>query len=158
MMRASIIAAAYVALTFVTGSLAYTPLQFRLSEVLMPLPYKRRFGRDAVVGLTVGGFLAELISPYGIFDVVLGTITNLVAGILAYMAGLRFEGRCVGRMLAVLASIASVAFFIGFVLLHLVYEVPFIESVVYIALSESLTAGIGGYLLLEALDRRMPGK
>ncbi len=158
MMRASIIAAAYVALTFVTGSLAYTPLQFRLSEVLMPLPYKRRFGRDAVIGLTVGGFLAELISPYGIFDVVLGTITNLVAGILAYMAGLRFEGRRVGRMLAVLASIASVAFFIGFVLLHLVYEVPFIESVVYIALSESLTAGIGGYLLLEALDRRMPGK
>ncbi len=155
-MRASLIAAAYAALTFAAAPVAYTPLQFRPSEILMPLPYKRRFGRDAVAGLTVGALIANLISPYGVFDVVLGTITNLVAGLLAYIIGGLLPSRRSGRLLAVLASIVSVAFFIGYVLLHLIYEVPLLEAVGYVAASEALTAGIGGYLLLETLDRRIP--
>ena len=154
MLRASIIAAAYAALTFVTAPIAYTPLQFRASEVLMPLPYKRRFGKDAVLGLTVGALIANLASPFGIYDIALGPLTNLVAGLAAYASG-SLEGRLEGRLLAVLSVIASVTFFIGYVLFHLIYGTPLIEALGYLAASESLTAGVGGYLLLEALDRRM---
>jgi len=155
MVRAALIAAAYTALTFVFAPIAYTPLQFRASEILMPLPYKRKFGKDAVIGLTVGGFLANLISMFGVFDMILGPLTNLAAGYAAYIIGRRMEGSILGRLAAVAASIASVAFFIGYILFHLIYKVPILESVGYIAASEAVTAGVGGYLLLEALDRRM---
>jgi uncharacterized membrane protein len=154
--RASLIAAAYAALTFATAHVAYTPLQLRASEILMPLPYNRRFGKDAVIGLTIGAFIANLISPYGIFDVVLGSLANLVAGLLAYAAGLLWPGRRLGRLVAATSTVAAVTFFIGFILFHLIYEVPLAEALGYLAASEALTAGFGGYLLLEALDRRMP--
>ena len=151
--KAAVIASVYAAVTVLLASISFGPIQVRISDVLMPIPYHPYFGLNGVIGLTVGCLLANLVSPYGVWDVVLGTVANLVAGVLSWLAGRAFPNSVIGRILAVASPVLTVTFIIGFVLLHLIYKVPLSLAVCGVALGESVSAGLGGYLLLEALDR-----
>ena len=75
------IAAIYVALTAISSAfgLAFSVVQFRLSEVLTVLPV---FSPYAVAGLTLGCFISNLASPFGIFDMIFGTLSTLIAAYL----------------------------------------------------------------------------
>ena len=73
------IAAVYVALTFVTYEWSYTLIQFRVSEALTVLPF---FLPAAVPGLFIGVLLANIISPYGLPDMIVGSLATLTAAIL----------------------------------------------------------------------------
>ena len=77
----AVIAALYAALTYVASSvgLAYGAVQFRFSEALTVLA---ALTPAAIPGLTIGCFLANLGSPYGIVDIVCGTLATLVAAFL----------------------------------------------------------------------------
>ena len=80
---AGIIAAAYVVLTFVANALniAYGPIQFRVSEVMTILPI---LTPAAILGLTIGCFIANLGSPYGAVDIICGTFATFLAALLTY--------------------------------------------------------------------------
>ena len=84
----AIIAAVYAAATYAAAALglAYGTLglaiQFRFSEALCILP---AFTPLAIPGLTVGCFLGNIGSPYGVIDVICGTAATLIAAILSYM-------------------------------------------------------------------------
>lgn len=77
------IAALYVALTYVSNSLglAYNAIQFRLSEILTVLPV---FTPAAIPGLVIGCTIANLSSPFGIIDIVCGSFATLVAAFVSY--------------------------------------------------------------------------
>ncbi|NLS44539.1 MAG: QueT transporter family protein [Firmicutes bacterium] len=81
--RASVIAAAYVGLTYALAPISFGQLQFRVAEALTVLPI---LYPEAVPALFVGCFLANLIGPYGIFDIVLGSLTTLLAAVLTRMS------------------------------------------------------------------------
>ncbi len=85
---AGVIAALYVALTWVTLPIAYSPIQLRISEALTVLPF---FFPPAAAALTVGCFFANLLSGYGAVDLIVGPIATLLGGILtsAFGAGYR---------------------------------------------------------------------
>jgi uncharacterized membrane protein len=151
--KAAVIASIYAAVTILLAPISFGPTQFRLSDILMPIPYHPYFGFSGVIGLTVGCFIANLVSPYGVWDVVLGTLTNFVAGILSWLAGKAFPKSIKGRVLAVISPVLVVTLIIGYLLLHVIYKVPLNVALPGVALGESVTAGFGGYLLLEALDR-----
>ncbi len=76
----AVIAALYVALTYVAGllGLAYGPVQFRFSEVLTLLPV---FTPAAIPGLVIGCAISNISSTVGIIDVVFGTLATLLAAI-----------------------------------------------------------------------------
>ena len=74
-----IIACLYSVVTIACGSLSYQFAQFRFSELLNLLVF---FNPSFTLGLTLGCFLANIFSLYGIFDVVFGTLTTLVACLL----------------------------------------------------------------------------
>ncbi|MBQ6568695.1 MAG: QueT transporter family protein [Clostridia bacterium] len=80
LVQGALIAALYAAATYLsaTFSLAYGPVQFRLSEALTILSV---FTPYAIPGLTVGCVIANLGSPYGIIDIVLGSFATLIAAI-----------------------------------------------------------------------------
>lgn len=82
--QAGIIAAMYVALTYLsnTMNLAYGPIQFRLSEVLTILPV---FTPAAIPGLTIGCVIGNLQSPYGIADIITGSLATLLAAVFTYL-------------------------------------------------------------------------
>ena len=74
-----IIACLYAVVTIACGSLSYQFAQFRFSELLNLLVF---FNPSFTLGLTLGCLLANIFSLYGIFDVVFGTLTTLVACLL----------------------------------------------------------------------------
>lgn len=86
-----LIAAAYVGLTFLSNvfSLAYGPIQFRLSEVLTILPV---FTPAAIPGVTIGCFIANIAS-FNAIDMVFGTVATLCAAVLTYLLrDIKFKG------------------------------------------------------------------
>ncbi|MEX2689214.1 MAG: QueT transporter family protein [Candidatus Njordarchaeum guaymaensis] len=148
--RISILAAAYAAVTILITPIAYGPIQFRISDVLLPLPYNRKFGgKNAVIGLTIGTLIANLASPFGIWDQVIGTFATFfgVAGAY-YMRRFKY-----GMIFAAIMPVISVTILIGFVLLYLVYDIlPLWLDILGVFVGEIVTSGFGGYLLLRKLE------
>ena len=81
LVRSAVIAALYAALTFAVASIAYTPIQFRVSEALTILPL---FFPEAIPGLTIGCFLANI--PSGPWDMFIGAGATLIAAILTRLS------------------------------------------------------------------------
>lgn len=73
--RQGITAALYAVLTLALQNLSYGPLQFRISEVMTLLAF---FNPEYIWGLTLGCFLANLLSPY-LMDIVVGTFASFIA-------------------------------------------------------------------------------
>lgn len=77
-----LIAALYVALTGFFAPLNFGPVQVRISEALCAAAL---FRASAVPGLALGCLIGNLVwSPFGILDVVLGTIATLAGSFLTY--------------------------------------------------------------------------
>ncbi|HHV39004.1 MAG TPA: QueT transporter family protein [Tepidimicrobium sp.] len=76
LVRAGIVAGLYVVLTYALPALAYGPLQFRLSEVLTLLAYMDPF---YILPLTLGCAIANIGSPFGIIDVIFGSLASFLA-------------------------------------------------------------------------------
>ena len=75
---AAMVGALYAMLTLAIAPFggAYSPVQCRVSEALCVLPF---FFPEAKWGLFIGCIAANLISPYGLPDLVLGSLATLLA-------------------------------------------------------------------------------
>ena len=92
--EAGIIAALYFVLTII-NPLAFGPVQIRFSEALCVLPF---FTPAAVPGLFIGCVLSNLAgSPFGIYDIVFGSLATLFAAFLAYVIGKAAERKTSGQ-------------------------------------------------------------
>ena len=80
--RAGVIAALYAVLTIYLGSIAYGPLQIRPAEALTLLPL---LYAESIPALFVGCLIANLLSPYGVPDRVVGSLVTLIAACLTYV-------------------------------------------------------------------------
>ena len=78
---AALIAALYVVLTYFSSifGLAFSGIQLRISEVLTILPV---FTPAAIPGLTIGCFISNLSSPYGLVDLIFGTAMTFICAVL----------------------------------------------------------------------------
>jgi len=74
-----VVAALYAALTILTASFAYGPIQFRISEALCVLVC---FEPTLTVGLTLGCLIANLFSTVSALDIIVGTSATLLACLL----------------------------------------------------------------------------
>lgn len=81
--QSAVIAALYAGLTYAASmlNLAYGSIQFRFSEALTILA---AISPAAVPGLTIGCFLGNITSPYGMIDVICGTLATFIAAVLSY--------------------------------------------------------------------------
>jgi uncharacterized membrane protein len=83
--RAGVIAALYVALTMSFGAIAYSGyVEIRPAEALTILPL---FFPEAVPALYIGCMIANVTSPYWVYDVFIGSIPTLLAALCTYGAG-----------------------------------------------------------------------
>ena len=74
LVRGAVIAALYALLTMTLP--AYGPLQFRLSEIMTLLAYYNPF---YILPLTLGCAIANIYSPFGIVDVIFGSLASFLA-------------------------------------------------------------------------------
>lgn len=76
----AIVGALYAVLTLPLGTISLNSyIQFRPAEALTILPALAPY---TVVGLTIGCAVSNTISAFGIWDIMLGSLTTLIAGLL----------------------------------------------------------------------------
>ena len=71
-----LVAATYVVLTFASSPIAFGAIQFRIAEIMMPLPF---FNKRYSIGLTLGCLIANLMSPFMVLDIIFGTLATLIS-------------------------------------------------------------------------------
>lgn len=150
--RAAVIAAAYAALAWASNlfGLAFGPVQFRLSEALCVLPCRDR--KAAIPGLVVGCLLANLLSPYGLLDLAVGTLATLLAAV--------WSGRSRSTWTAAVPPVVCNALLVGAMLAW--ESTGFSAAFAGLFAYNALTVGIGegavcfllGVPLLRALEKR----
>ncbi len=79
--RAAVIAAIYAALSLLLAPLSFGPIQLRPAEALTVLAAS---SPAAGIGVTIGCFLTNLASPYGMIDIVFGTLATGIAAVASY--------------------------------------------------------------------------
>ncbi len=80
--KTAIIAALYIVVSLAFSSLTYGPIQLRFSEALMLLC---AFSVPGAIGVTIGCFITNLFSPYGMIDIFFGTGATLLAATGGYL-------------------------------------------------------------------------
>jgi len=142
--QAAVIAALYVALTWVFAPISFWAVQFRVSEALCVLPY---FTPAAIPGVTLGCILGNLVSGAPIWDVIFGSLATLIGAVGSYL--LRRN-----KWLVPIPPIVANTLIIPFVLkyaYHLDDAVPFMMLTV--GIGEILAIYVLGMLLLLALEK-----
>lgn len=143
---AAMVAAAYAALTMAVPALSYGQFQLRISEALTVLPFL--FPASAP-GLLVGCLIANLLSPYGLVDIICGTAATGIAAFLTM--------KMPGKWLAPLPPVLCNGVIIGGMIAW--YEVGFTASFpaifalngIWVALGEIAACYGLGLILIYAL-------
>lgn len=148
LIKQALVAAIYVALVFILSGLSYGDVQFRIAEVLLILVF---FRKDYTIGLLIGTFLANLSSPLGVIDWVVGTGATVVAiGLM-----LLFENKSKAVSL-VMPAIAN-GFIVG-IELNMIFQLPLFATIASVFLGEFVVVFIGGGLLYQMIDRNEAAK
>lgn len=77
--RQAAVAAIYMVLTIALSGISYGPLQFRVTEVMTLLPF---YNKEYIWGITIGCILANLASPFGIIDIIIGSFASFLAAVI----------------------------------------------------------------------------
>ena len=79
--RAAAVGAAYAVLSLFSSvfSLTFGVVQCRFSEALCVLPF---FFPETVWGLFAGCLITNILSPYGLLDLIVGSLATLIAALL----------------------------------------------------------------------------
>lgn len=143
--QVGIIAGLYAALTVVLAPISYGPIQLRVSEALTVLPF---LTPAAVPGLFIGCLVANIFGGLGIYDVVGGSLLTLLAAFLTHLLA-RTRRPILAPLPPVLVNSLGVSLY-----LHLLFQLPYWLTVVYIAIGEMATCFVLGYPLLLIILRR----
>ena len=150
--QTALIAAVYGIGTYAIAPVAFGPVQVRITDALLPIAWNRRVGFAGVLGVTLGVVISNLISPYGLPDIVIGTAANFIVGLLAFWLG-RWQSKGSLVAAAVLSSVI-VASLVGILLLGWVYSSDPVASFAAVLVGE-LVACVGlGVPLTLALKTR----
>jgi uncharacterized membrane protein len=144
LLQAAIIAAVYATLTIMLMPLSYGVMQIRVSEALTILPY---FTPAAIPGLFIGCIVSNMVGPYGLMDMVLGSGATLIAAVCSYYLRSR-------PILVPLPPVIANGVIIGG-MLYYAYSVPMplIACILWVAAGELIACYVIGYPLLRILKK-----
>lgn len=138
--RLAIIAGLYAALTIVFSFISYGEIQVRLSEILILLCF---FNKDYILSVTFGCLIANLFSPFGIYDIIFGTVATLISAILV--------SKIRNMFVAALMPVILNGLIVG-VEIALLSDINIYLSMIFVATGE-LIAMMIGYFVMRKLKR-----
>lgn len=141
--RSAVIASIYFISTLTFASVAFGPIQFRPGEALTLLP---AIMPEAVIGVTIGCLLSNVLSPVGLHDIVFGTLITFVAAILTRLLKKT-------KFLYSLPPVILNAFFLPVIWLALKTDTAYWVNFGSILASQSLVCFLLGIPLCHALKK-----
>ncbi len=147
---AALVGALYVTLCYFSNIFGCTfgVFQFRFAEALTVLPF---LCPTAAWGLFAGCILANLLSPYGLPDLIFGSLATLVAGLLT--------ARCGSKWLAPLPPVICNSLIVGALLawsetgFTAAFPGAFAFNALSVGVAELVVCYVLGLPLLEVLSR-----
>ncbi|RKD34606.1 QueT transporter family protein [Thermohalobacter berrensis] len=146
--KAGLIAALYVilvALEIPFGTLAFGPVQVRVAEALALLPLVES---AAIPGLFIGCFVANFIltffAPFGLIDVIGGSLVTLIA---AYLTS-KMPNKILGTLPPVILNGLIVGIWVSYFT-----NFPYHLTALSIAAGELIAVGLFGNIALYAFNR-----
>ena len=145
---AAMVAAVYTVLTVFLPIPQYGEVQFRIAECMTVLPF---LCPTAAWGLFAGCILANLLSPYGLPDLIFGSLATLVAGLLT--------ARCGSKWLAPLPPVICNGLIVGALLawsetgFTAAFPGAFAFNALSVGVAELVVCYVLGLPLLEVLSR-----
>ncbi len=142
--RVGVLAALYVVLTLGLSFMSYQSIQFRIAEMLMLLCL---FSKDYVIATTLGCLIANIFSPVGAVDVVVGTLATLFSGLCIYLLRKKLN-----PLTASFFPVLFNAVFVG-IELKVMLDAPLLLSMGQVAVGEIVCITIVGNIILAALKK-----
>ncbi|MCR4435957.1 MAG: QueT transporter family protein [Clostridiales bacterium] len=139
--QAAIIAALYAAVTILFAPISYLQVQVRVSEALTVLP---AFTPAAIPGLFIGCVIANIFGGVGMLDIIFGSLATLAAAFLSYKMPKKY--------LVPLPPVILNGIIVGATLSY-EYNLPLLETMLWVAVGEAAACYILGYILLVRLDK-----
>lgn len=143
---AAVVAAVYAVLTMALPALSYGQMQIRFSEALTVLPF---LFPVTAPGLFVGCLIANLLSPYGLVDIICGSAATLIAAV--------WTSRMKNRWLAPLPPVLCNGVIIGAMIAWYeagfgpAFPMLFAANALWVAIGETGACYVLGSILLTAL-------
>lgn len=152
LVQSALIAGIYVAVTFIFAPISFGSVQFRIAEALTVLPV---LTPAAIPGLTVGCIIANLNSPFGLVDIICGSLATLLAAICS-----RLTRKICFRNLPLLSLIFPVLFNGVIVGLEIAFFLPegfsmlgFLSAGASVAFGEIVVCYLAGLPLYSGLNK-----
>ncbi|MBR7111057.1 MAG: QueT transporter family protein [Clostridia bacterium] len=140
--RSAVISALYFCITMLTAPISFGPVQIRIGESLTLLPV---LFPESAVGLAVGCALANISSPFGLLDVIVGSLVTLISGILS--------SKCKNVYVAGIFPVLLNALIIPAVWLYMGTEGVYFLNVLYLLLSQSIVVYLIGVPIVKAVSK-----
>jgi len=144
--QGAVIAAMYVALTYVFAPISFREIQVRIAEALTILPV---FTPAAIPGLLIGCLIGNIIGGALIPDVIFGSLATLIGAIFTRML------RKKPIWLAPIPPIVSNTIIVPLVLRYAyLIDLPIPAMMLTVCIGEILSCGVLGLILYKALEKK----
>lgn len=141
LVRGALIAAIYTVLCIALQPISYGAVQLRVAEALTVLPI---LYKEAIPGIFLGVFLANVFGGLGLADIVFGSFTSLAAAYLTW----RFRRSFAAYLFPIVLNGVIISIY-----LHAIANLPYWITVISIAGSQAIVIFALGYPLIKLLRR-----
>jgi len=150
LVRTAIIAALYAAITLALAPISYGPVQFRMSEIMVLLAF---FDPFYIGGLTLGCFIANILGPNGVPDVIFGTLATFISVYAISLTGKFVKNNKASIIIASLWPTIFNGVIVGWMLNYL-YQLPLILSIGEVAIGEFVVVTIVGVPVIKLIQNK----
>ncbi|NMF06037.1 QueT transporter family protein [Clostridium beijerinckii] len=150
LVKTAIIAAIYVVITLVLAPISYGPIQFRVSEIMVLLAF---FDPFYIVGLTLGCFIANILGPNGLADIIFGTLATFISVYAVSITERFVKSKKTSLIIASLWPTIFNGVIIGW-MLNYIYQFPLVLSIGEVAIGEFVVVTIVGVPIVRLLQNK----
>ncbi|AWK52323.1 QueT transporter family protein [Clostridium beijerinckii] len=150
LVRTAIIAALYAAITLALAPISYGSVQFRVSEIMVLLAF---FDPFYIGGLTIGCFIANILGPNGVADIMFGTLATFISVYAISLTGKFVKNNKASIIIASLWPTIFNGIIVGWMLNYL-YQLPLILSISEVAIGEFVVVTIVGVPVIKFIQNK----
>ena len=150
LVRTAIIAALYAVITLALAPISYGNIQFRVSEIMVLLAF---FDPFYIGGLTLGCFIANMLGPNGLPDIIFGTLATFISVYAVSITGKYVKNNNLSLFIASLWPTIFNVLIVGAELSYIA-ELPLLLTMLQVAVGEFVVVTIIGVPVMSLIRNK----